>query len=156
MGSIRGQTVGDLSSPYSISGWDSPVEYTTHYQLPIYQLLSNPGGWINKSQAKVDSLLNALVVYTDSLQMSIRNDTLIFSNYMSGHGVIEANKNWDTVSVSGLDSNDVIVVTEREEGIATHTKAMGVVVKDNEFYVSIPSTESYDIKYNWIWIRKYQ
>lgn len=70
---------GETTTPYDTTGWDEPQTFTDHYSFPIYRLLSNPGGWINRSQALVDSLLYELIVYTDSTQLCIENDTLKFS-----------------------------------------------------------------------------
>ena len=71
---------GETDSPYDIDGWDLPEDSTDNYQLWIYRLLSNPGGWINWNTRKIDSLLNALVVYTDTTQLIIENDTLKFND----------------------------------------------------------------------------
>ena len=149
------QAQGDVSTPYSIEGWDNPIEFTTHYQLPVYRLLSNPGGWINRSQTKVDSLFNALIVLTDSTQLQIRNDVLIHSTYMSGQAQFEPNAVWDTVQVAGLDSMDIVIVTTRE-GANNEAKAFIVTAVTDSFYVGVPSGSVAGVKYNWMYIRKYQ
>lgn len=75
-----GQTVGETDSPYDIDGWDSPIDSTTYYKLKIFELLTNPGGWINRNTRAIDSLFNELIVYTDTSQLVIRNDTLYFAD----------------------------------------------------------------------------
>ena len=68
--------IGSTDTPFSTDGWEDPVDSTQYYKLFIYRLLSNPGGWINWQTQKIDSLLEALTVYTDTLELYIENDTL--------------------------------------------------------------------------------
>jgi len=70
------QTVGETDTPYDIDGWDSPEDSTAYYNLAIFRLLSNPGGWINRNTRAIDSLLNELIIYTDTNYLYIENDTL--------------------------------------------------------------------------------
>jgi hypothetical protein len=74
--SLFAQTVGETDSPYDIDGWDSPEDSTAYYNLAIFRLLSNPGGWINRNTRAIDSLLNELIIYTDTNSLYIENDTL--------------------------------------------------------------------------------
>ena len=71
---------GSTVTPYDTLGWDLPATYTNFYKLYIHRLLSNPGGRININTAKIDSLLNELIVFTDTSQIVIRNDTLRFAD----------------------------------------------------------------------------
>ena len=79
-------------NPYSTSGWDLPYSFTGdtlaspiwssskgYYGLGVFTLGSNPGGWLNRNFWKVDSLMESLVVYTDTTQLAIINDTLRFN-----------------------------------------------------------------------------
>lgn len=146
-------SVGDTDSPYSTKGWDSPIDSTQYYQLPIYRLLSNPGGWINWSQRKIDSLFNALIVYTDAMQQSIFNDTLFTSENSSGIDAFTTTLSRDTVLVPGLDSMDVIIVTPRYDSTST---ALAVKVESGQFIVIRSNTTISGQSYNWIWRKKYQ
>lgn len=144
---------GDTDSPYSTNGWDEPIEFTDHYYLPIYRLLSNPGGHINWSQRKIDSLLFALVVYTDSQQIFIRNDTLFHANNSSGIDTFTTTLSRDTVTVAGLDSMDVVIVTARYDSTGT---VLAVKVETGRFIVIRSSTAISGQSYNWIWRKRYQ
>lgn len=144
---------GDVSTPYSTSGWDSPIEYTTHYHLPVYQLLSNPGGWINITQKRVDSLLNALVVYTKAPQLAIVNDTLVFSDSLSGINSFSGTAVVDTISIPGLKVTDVVVVSVRD-AIPTSNDNLGVFVEANQALIKRNAGGTSGLKYNWIWIKK--
>jgi hypothetical protein len=152
--SVYSQTVGDLSTPYSTSGWDAPAEYTSHYQLPVYTLLSNPGGWINKSQVKVDSLLNALIVLTDSLQFQIRNDVLIHSKYGSGIDSIEIGQEFKVHPLTGIDDKDILLVTQRD-AVGAFIKPLSVAIDDNQFTVTMEGTSTEKVYFSWQWIRRY-
>jgi hypothetical protein len=146
---------GSLASPYSISGWDAPIDSTTYYKLKIFQLLTNPGGWINRNTREIDSLFNALVVFVDSLQMTIKDDTLKFSPYMSGQNAFSTTAETDTVNINGIDSLDIVTVSPRE-ATPTANDILGVTVLTNKIVVSRPAAGTSGLKYNWIWIRKYQ
>lgn len=150
-----GYSQGDVTSPYSTTGWDAPYGYTTHYGLPIYTLLSNPGGWINKSQKAVDSLLYALVVYTDQKQLYIRSDTLVISDSLSFQGAFTGTAQYDTTVVPGADSLDVVCATARE-AVLTANDLLSVYVKQDTVIVARPASGTSGLKYNAIWIRKYQ
>lgn len=71
---------GETDSPFSTEGWDKPADSSAYYDLFYYQLMSNPGGWINRNTRKIDSLFNELIVFTDSTQLVIEDDTLMFAS----------------------------------------------------------------------------
>ena len=142
------------ATPYSISGWDSPADSTQYYELAIFQLLSNPGGWINRNTRAIDSLLNALVVFIDSSQMVLQDDTLRFSNYMSGQGAFSGTVQYDTIDIVGIDSLDAVVVSARE-AVLTANDLLSVKVIDDKIIIQRPASGTSGLKYNWIWIRKY-
>ena len=149
-----GQKKGSTATPYSVDGWDSPADSTEYYNLAIFQLLSNPGGWVNRNTKAIDSLFNALIVYTDTSQMIVEDEQLRFSNYMSGHGQFDGDVQYDTVSVIGVDSLDVITVTARE-AILTANDLLSIKVEDNKIIIQRPASGTSGLKYNWVWIRKY-
>ena len=152
-GVIYGQ--GSTLTPYSTDGWDNPIEYSTYYHLPIYRLLSNPGGWININTRKIDSLFHATIVFTDSTQLQIRNDTLIHSTFMSGQNSFVGTAQTDTVFISEIDSFDVFTVTPREN-IPNANDVISVKVLNGKAVLQRLANGTADLKYNWIWIRKYQ
>lgn len=150
---ILGQK-GSTATPYSIEGWDAPVDSTQYYNLFIFSLMSNPGGWLSLNTVKIDSLLNALVVFTDTSQMQIENDILRFSDYMSGHNSFNNDVQYDTVEVIGMDSLDVVIVSARE-AVLTANDLLSVKVEDGQFIVQRPASGTSNLKYNWVWIKKY-
>lgn len=145
---------GSTATPYSTLGWDAPVEYSQYYGLYIYRLLSNPGGWVNKQTVRIDSLFNELIVFTDTTQLNIQNDTLRISNYAAGQNSFSGTAQYDTTLVSGIDSLDVVVVSVRES-IPTANDLLGVKVIAGKIIVMRPSSGTSGLKYNWYWIRKY-
>lgn len=146
---------GLTTTPFDTTGWSPPASYTTWYGLRIFTLLSNPGGGYNRNMRDIDSLMYDLVVYTDTSQMYIGNDTLRFASGMSGIGVFNSTDQYDTVSVPGIDVNDVVVVTIRDQ-IPGANDALGVSVSAGKFIVVRAAAGTSGLKYNWIWIRKYE
>jgi hypothetical protein len=146
--------VGNTDTPYETEGWSEPAEYTDHYQFAIYQLLSNPGGWINLNLVKIDSLLNELIVLTNYYQMYIRNDTLMFSDSLSGKGAFSGTDTSVTVNMPDVfDSSDVIIITSEGHGVNAST--LSVYPRAGEFDVRRPVGGFSGEKFNWIWIRKW-
>lgn len=143
---------GDVSSPYSTAGWDPPVATTQYYNLFIFTLLTNPGGWRNLNTVKIDSLFNALVVFTDKKQLWISNDTLHFSDSLSYQGVFATTDTVDSVAVPGADSNDIAIVSARE---ANPQAYLWVQLKNNLAIVNRSAGTVSGLKYNFIWIRRY-
>lgn len=149
---IYGQ--GTTVTPYDTTGWSAPWGYTQYYRFYIFTLLTNPGGRGNLNTRKIDSLFNKLIVFTDTTQLSINNDTLKISDYATGHGVFDTTAQTDTVTVTGIDSSDVVVVTVREQAPGAND-LLGVKVIAGKFIVMRPSSGTSGLKYNWYWIRKY-
>lgn len=145
---------GSLASPYSIAGWDTLYGTTTHYSLPIYRLLSNPGGWINRSQRAIDSLFNKLIVLTDTTQLVIVNDTLRYSSSSSGIGTFSGTAETDTIPIVGLDSSDVVLVTVRDS-IPTSNDILSVKLIANKAIIQRAAGGTTGLPYNWIWRRRY-
>jgi len=152
---IEAQTKkGSTDTPYSTEGWDAPADSTAWYKLFIYRLLSNPGGYINLNTAKIDSLLNALVVLLDTTQHNIVNDTLRNSPYSMGQDAFAGTAQTDTVLVNGLDSMDTFLVTIRE-ATPTANDLLGVKLINNKAIIQRPSSGTSGLKYNWYWRRRY-
>jgi hypothetical protein len=151
--SISSYAQGSVATPYDTLGWDPPQEYTDWYSLRIFQLLSNPGGGYNRNMRDIDSLMYELVVYTDSTQLVIENDTLVFADNLSGQNAFTTTAEYDTVLVSGLDSLDVVVVNARE-AVPSANDRLGVFLKPDTLIVGRASSGTSGLKYNWVWIKK--
>lgn len=63
-------------TPYGKRGWDLPEFQTDYYKFDIFKLLSNPGGRSNINMRRIDSLFNALIVFTKPGQLRIEQDIL--------------------------------------------------------------------------------
>ena len=153
--SIFLQAQGSTTTPYDTLGWDAPTAFTTWYSLRIFELLSNPGGGYNRNMRDIDSLLYELVVYTDSKNLWIENDTLKFSDSTSGQSAFTLQEQYDTVAIAGIDSNDVVVVSPRE-AVPGANDILGVTVQSGQIICNRPASGTSGLKWNWIWIRKYQ
>lgn len=146
---------GSTDTPYDTLGWDPPAEYTTWYTLRIFELLSNPGGGYNRNMRDIDSLLYELVVYTDSKQLWIENDTLKISDSTAGMSAFTGQEQYDTVLVPGLDSLDVVVLTARESVPGANDDLSAKCLPDTLIAQRAASGTS-GLKWNWVWVRKYQ
>ena len=134
---VSAQTIGSTTTPYDTLGWDEPAELTEHYGLYIYQLLSNPGGRININTAKIDSLLNALIVYTRD-PLYIENDTLKLR--IAAHGEIYALPG-DAVTVACATANNyykVTGITSDHNNQTTGDGALGTITitKTAHYFIS--------------------
>lgn len=147
--------IGDITSPYSTTGWDAPVDSTKYYNLFIFTLLTNPGGWRNLNTVIIDSLFNELVVFTDKKQLWIEDDTLHFSDTLSFQGSFSGTAQYDTTVIPGVDSLDIVVACVRE-AIPTANDILGVKIISNKVIVQRAASGTSGLKYNCIWIRKYQ
>ncbi len=147
------QRIGDVSTPYATVGWDSLYGYTIYYRLPVYRLLSNPGGWININQRMVDSLFNELIVLTDSLEYIIRNDTLISTPRAMGRASFVTTGTSIDVTVDSMKSTDYVQVTALGATI-TSNDVLSVVVGTNKFTVYRPAAGTSGLSFMWEWRRK--
>lgn len=145
---------GSTTTPFDTLGWDAPHSYSQWYALRYFTLLSNPGGGYNRNMREIDSLMYELVVYTDTNSLSIRNDTLTHSQYMSGQGAFTLTEQFDTVLITGIDSSDVVVVSVREATPGAND-ILGVTVQAGQIIANRPASGTSGLKWNWIWIRKY-
>jgi hypothetical protein len=147
--------VGSVATPYSITGWDAPYGVTPTHGFYIFTLMTNPGGYINLNTLHYSQLFDSLIVFTDLKQLWIVNDTLHFSDTLSYQGAFDTTSQYDTVIVPGADSLDVAVISIRED-IPTANDILSIKIIDNAIIAQRPASGTSGLKYNWIWIRKYQ
>ena len=146
---------GLTTTPEDTVNWDLPAGYTNHYGLYIFKLLSNPGGRINLNTEHVDSLLYSLIVFTDTKQMIIKNDTLVMSDTLSGTHSFTSTNAYDSVAIPGMDSLDVIMVTPINNAYNVND-ILSVWERTGYFLVYRNSTGGTSgLKYNYIWIKRY-
>jgi len=146
---------GLTRSLFDTTGWSLPGGYSQYYNLYYYTLLSNPGGRINLNTKKLDSLLHALIVFTDTKQLYIRNDTLVISDTASGIHAFTSTDSVDSVAIAGFDSLDVLVASPMKAAYNVND-ILFIEKRTGYFKVWRNSGGSSGLKYNWIWIRKYQ
>lgn len=152
--SVKGFSQGTTITPFDTSGWSPPAGYSPNYGLYYYTLLSNPGGRINLNTQKTDSLLNALVVFTDTKQLLIKNDTLVISDTASGFHSFTSTDSVDSVAISGFDSTDVVVLTPIEAGYNVND-ILFLDPHNGYFKVWRNSSGTSGLKYNYVWIKRY-
>jgi hypothetical protein len=78
--SLLAQNIGTTTTPFDTSGWDDPAGYSEYYHFYYFRLLSHPGGRINLNTEKMDSLFNEFIIFIDSTQLVIEDDTLRFAD----------------------------------------------------------------------------
>ena len=134
--------------------FDDPSGYTTYYSLRMWDQGDNPSAdSLNQNWIDTDSLFNDLVVYTDPLQMSIGDDTLKFVSAFGGLAAFTATDSLDTLVITGIDSLDVFLISARESGPLGQLWAE---VNDDTVFVSRSDSTVSGLKYNYIWVRRYQ
>jgi len=135
--------------------FDPPSSYTKWQRLRLWAQKARPSAdSLNKNWTDLDSLLNALIVLTDTTQLEIVNGVLIFSQYSSGHNSFTTTAQTDTVSILGLDSGDVFIVNVRET-VPGANDLLSVKLINNKAIIQRPASGTSGLKYNWIWRRKY-
>ncbi|MGD8777745.1 MAG: hypothetical protein PVH88_02155 [Ignavibacteria bacterium] len=145
-----------------------PKSLTKHYELRKYeQDVRVNAVELNDDKDKLDSLIHALTAQTDPKQLqfieckdtSIVVDTtlllLSLSDNMSGQGQFTGTSEIDSVGIAALDSLDIVLATPYTESVNVNDY-LSVYIKGNYLYVRRPAGGTTDLKYNWIWIRKYQ
>jgi hypothetical protein len=145
-----------MSLGFSVFAQDAPSGYTSYYSFRKWAENANPGSdSLNANWDEIDQVLYDLIVYTDTSQMFIRNDSLLFADEASGQDAFVTTAEFDTVLVPGVDSLDVIVVSARE-AVPAPEDILGVYLKADTLIVGRTAAGTSGLKYNWIWIRKYQ
>ena len=76
---IKGFAQGSTTTVFDTTGWSPAAGYSQYYKLYYFDLLSNPGGRYNINTRNIDLLLDSLIVYTDTSELYILNDTLRLS-----------------------------------------------------------------------------
>jgi hypothetical protein len=136
--------------------YDSPIDSTLHYHLRLYaQSARSSATVLNQDKVTLDSVIYSLIVYTDTKQTIIRNDTLIISDTASGSHSFTTTATSDSVAIAGMDSLDVIILTR----CGTTYNVNDVLSVDEHtgyFKVYRNSSGTSGLKYNYLWIRKYQ
>ncbi len=145
----------DISILFSQQQFTPPKWYTTYYRLRMWEQKAHPGAdSLNRNWMDIDSLINELIMYVDTLQLQIVRDTLRFSKYMNGIDAFVDTATTDTVFRPGVDSSAVVLVTVRDT-IPTVKDILSTEILVDKFVVKRQSGGIPNLKYNWIWIRKY-
>jgi hypothetical protein len=99
---IQGQNYYDTDP----TKYEAPGDSTQYYVLGIFRIGSDPGGWENRNTFWIDSLFNSLVVYTDTSQLFIRNDTLFISESFLTSAIDSVN--FDTINATYINATHML------------------------------------------------
>lgn len=148
---------------------DPPIDSTKRYNLRLYEQSAHGSAiLLNEDKGTIDSVLHSLIVYTDTLQFEMVYDSVIvydsvypaetplvfkFSRYMSAIDSFSTTSQTDTISITGIDSADVMVVSP----IYPHgaNDILSVELKADKAVIHRLASGTSGLKYNWIWIRKF-
>ncbi|MFA5397543.1 MAG: hypothetical protein WC346_16150 [Methanogenium sp.] len=135
--------------------FDPPKWYTEYYKLRMWEQKARPGAdSLNMNWKDIDSLISELIIFLDTLQIQKVEGNLRFSKYMSGIDSFTTTAITDTVYRTGVDSYAVVMACVR--GIApTANDLISVEILNDKFVVKRQEGGTSNLKYNWIWIRKY-
>ena len=121
-------TVWGQNDPYDTdpTKYEPAVENTQYVVLGIFRIGSDPGGWENRNTFWVDSLFNSLIVYTDTSQLFIRNDTLLFAGGFITSIIDTAQ--YDTINTKILNFDPAISVPGHMEGRIAYDSASHSII----------------------------
>jgi len=148
--------------------FDEPIDSTEHYAFRLYaQSARVPYTILNEDKEKIDSLIYALIVWTDTLQLALVTDAEItstphyvlkISNYATGIDTFTTTLTADTVTLAvdtlevGLD---VFFVTAYGTSITANDVFAVSILAPNKIIVTRPSSGTSGLIYHWRWIRRY-
>lgn len=148
--------------------FDEPIDSTTHYAFRLYaQSARVPYTILNEDKEKIDSLIYALIVWTDTLQYQLVTDAEITStghyvlktsNYASGIDTFTTTLTADTItlSVDTLDvGTDVFWITAYGTSITANDVFATSILSPNKLIVTRPASGTSGLIYHWRWIRRY-
>jgi len=108
---------------------------------------------LNENWKKIDEKLYELIIKINPYFFEIVNDSLRFSNLLSGHNCFDSTDVEDTVNVPGLKKEDVVIVTIWDN-LPIIQDALGVQIENDYFICKRSSGGSDVLYYTWIWIKK--
>ena len=108
---------------------------------------------LNANWEKIDEKLYELIIKINPYFFEIVNDSLRFSNLLSGHNCFDSTNTIDTVNVPGMKKNDVVVVTIWDS-VPIIQDAIGVQVENDYFICKRNSGGTNSLYYTWLWVKK--
>jgi hypothetical protein len=108
---------------------------------------------LNTNWEKIDEKLYELIIKINPYFFEIVNDSLRFSNLLSGHNCFDSTDVEDIVNIPGLKKEDVVIVTIWDNVPVTND-ALGVQLENDYFICKRSSGGSDVLYYTWIWIKK--
>lgn len=150
--------------------FDEPIDSTDHYAFRLYaQSARVPFTILNEDKEKIDSLIFALIVYTDTSQYFLVTDTdiaptghFVFktSNYATGTDAFVTTAVVDTFTVTGTDTlvsaTDYFWIQAFGSAITSNdVLAYQIITSTNTVIVTRPASGTSGLNYVWRWIRRY-
>lgn len=149
--------------------FDEPIDSTTRYAFRLYaQSARVPYTILNEDKEKIDSLIYALIVWTDTTQLILVTDAditstghyvLKISNHSTGIDTFTTTLTADTFTVSGVDTlvagQDLFWINASGAAISANDVFVTAILSPNKVIVTRPASGTSGIIYNWRWIRRY-
>lgn len=150
--------------------FDEPIDSTTNYAFRLYsQSARVPYTILNEDKEKIDSLIYALIVYTDTTMHLLVTDAdiaptghyvLKISNYATGLDTFTTTLTADTFTVTGvgadtLDANDLFWIQAHGSAISANDVFAYAILIPNKVIVTRPASGTSALAYIWRWIRRY-
>ncbi|MFA5398411.1 MAG: hypothetical protein WC346_20530 [Methanogenium sp.] len=107
---------------------------------------------LNENWKKIDEKLYELVIKINPYFFEIVNDSLRFSNLLSGHNCFDSTDVEDIVNIPGLKKEDVVIVAIWDN-IPIIQDALGVQIENDYFICKRSSGGSDVLYYTWLWIK---
>lgn len=147
--------------------FDEPIDSTTNYAFRLYaQSARVPFTILNEDKEKIDSLIYALIVWTDSTQFIMVVDTnvtttphlvLKISNYSTGTDTFTTTLTADTVDLIAdtlILGQDIFWINAYGTVNANDVLSYSFT-SDNNLIVTRPASGTSALIYSWRWIKRY-
>ncbi|MFA5397544.1 MAG: hypothetical protein WC346_16155 [Methanogenium sp.] len=132
----------------------SPNDSTKNINLNLWdQKAKTNVNDLNKNWEIIDTKLKELVINIDPYFFEIINDSLRFSNLLSGHNCFDSTDVEDIVNIPGLKKEDVVIVVIWDN-VPIIQDALGVQL-ENDYFICKRSHGGSDVLYyTWLWIKR--
>lgn len=149
--------------------FDEPIDSTINYKFRLYaQSARVPNTILNEDKEKIDSLIYALIVYTDTLQFIMIADpeiaptghlVLKISNYATGTAAFTSTLQQDTFTVAGVDTLDAdydyFWIQPYGSSVNANDVLSYTILSPNQVIVYRPASGTSALPYRWRMIRRY-
>jgi len=133
-----------------------PIDTSKYIGLNMWELQKTPNiNDLNHNWEVIDTKLHEFIIDIDSCFFEIVNDTLRFSNLLSGHNCFDSTDIIDSVYIPGLKKETDVVIVTIWDNLPTISDALGVELGTDYFICKRSPGGSNVLYYTWLWIKRH-